>query len=126
MMTRTLRTIGWLLVSAGMIAVAYFGARSTILSDHPGTSGSGTATLTWIAPTANEDDSPLTDLAGYVIHCWTASGVHLDPVYVQDPTATSHSVKDLAPGRYHCAVAAINSHGTESELSNMMSRTVRR
>jgi len=86
--------------------------------------GAGTATLRWLAPAQNEDGSPLTDLAGYVIHCWAASGRRLEPVRVVDPDATSFRVEKLAPGRYSCAVSAVDADGDESELSNMLSASV--
>jgi hypothetical protein len=111
-------------VVALVLAFTVVGQRQTPGSPSARQVDSGTATLSWVAPTANEDDSPLTDLAGYVIHCWNASGQHLEPVYVSDPEATRYEVRNLPPGRYHCAVAAINENGNESELSNMLSRTV--
>ena len=80
--------------------------------------------LSWTAPTENESNEPLTDLAGYIIHCWTESGQYTNTIYVNDPSITSYEVKTVLPGTYSCAVAAINEDGDESALSNVVAKMV--
>ncbi len=114
----------WIVIVLPALMLCYFAFDKLVLSPQRQAEITGSATLSWIAPTENEDDSPLTDLAGYVIHCWTQAGQHLNTIYVNDPGATSYAVENLSPGTYHCAVAAINADGVESALSNMLSKTV--
>ena len=85
---------------------------------------SGTVTLSWLAPTENEDDSPIADLAGYVIHYTTGEDQNPGTVYVNDPTVTSHTLKNLSPGTYYFSISAIEPDGDESALSNVIAKTV--
>jgi hypothetical protein len=81
-------------------------------------------TLLWTAPTGNENSEPLTDLTGYIIHCWTATGQYTNTMYVDDPSITSYEVKEFSPGEYSCAVTAISEDGGESALSNVVAKTI--
>ena len=84
---------------------------------------SGPTTLTWTAPTEDENNEPLIDLAGFNIHCWTDQ--FTNSFHIDDPETTSYVIEDLAPGTYYCAVSAINADGLESVLSNLVTKTVR-
>ena len=75
-------------------------------------------TLTWTAPTANTDGSPLTDLNGYRIYYGTSSGVYPNQVQVDNPGVTSFVIENLAPNTYYFVSTSINSVGVESEFSN--------
>ena len=119
-----LRNVIWIATVLSALVLCYLAVDKLMLPPQPQAEFSGSAMLFWIAPTENEDESQLTDLAGYVIHCWTQTGQHLSAIYVNDPEATSYAVENLSPGTYHCAVAAINAGGIESALSNMESKTV--
>lgn len=123
-MIRSKKLSKWTVVVLLALLLCYWAFDKLVLLPQQQAEISGSAMLSWIAPTENEDDSPLTDLAGYVIHCWTQAGQHLDAVYVDDPEATSYAVENLLPGTYNCAVAAINADGVESALSNILSKTV--
>ncbi len=90
----------------------------------PGPQPVGSATLTWVAPTQNVNDSPLTDLAGYVIRCWSQSGQLAETRYLDNPLATTYTIDNLVPGIYHCAVSAVNENGVESALSNIVVKIV--
>ena len=85
----------------------------------------GTARLSWTAPTENENDESLTDLAGYVIHCWAKAGQYTDTFHVDDPASTSFVIEGLASGTYYCAISAVNVDGRESVLSNVVAKIVR-
>lgn len=83
-------------------------------------------TIEWDAPTMNTDDSPLTDLSGYILYWDTTSHVG-DGAYsnfrVLD-TTTNETLTGLAPGTYYVAVKAFNLLSIESAFSNELSFTV--
>jgi len=86
--------------------------------------GSRAATVSWEAPTTNNNGTPLTDLAGYRIY------------YGSSPENLSHSVKistvglqtyvidDLEAGTWYFAVRAVAANGTESTLSDIATKTI--
>jgi hypothetical protein len=76
-------------------------------------------TLSWDAPTTNEDGSPVT-LSGYKIYYGTSSGAYTTSVSVASTGATL----SLSPGTYYFAVTAISTDGTESAYSNETSKTL--
>jgi hypothetical protein len=78
----------------------------------------GTATLTWMPPTENEDGTPLTNLAGYKIYWGPASRDYLNTVAIQNPGITTYVVENLVPGTYFFAISSLNSLGAESAYSN--------
>lgn len=89
--------------------------------------GVNSATLSWEKPTNNQDGSPLTDLAGYQIYYGQTTPVTTDnsqSISVLDPNQTSYVVADPAPGTYHFAVTAINLQGSESPMSNEVSKAI--
>lgn len=82
----------------------------------------GTATLSWIAPTQNEDGTALTNLAGYRIH-YGRSPTELTATIQVPASVTRYIVEDLAPGDWFFAVRAYTST-SESEPSNTGSKVV--
>ena len=84
----------------------------------------GSAALTWVAPTVNSDGTPLTDLAGYVIRYGTTSSSYSNNVRVTDPSLQSYTVQNLASGTYFFAVAAFDASGNTSADSNQVSKTI--
>jgi hypothetical protein len=85
---------------------------------------SGSATLSWTPPTLNTDGSPLTNLAGYRVYWGPAAGNYPNSVTLGNAGLTSYVVSNLAPGTYHFVVAARNSVGAESAMSNSGSKTI--
>ena len=92
-----------------LVAVAAFGADCTV---------------SWDAPTENEDGTPLTNLAGFNV--WTAapstnneSGVPDadDMVKLVSTSSTSIKIEDIPKGRTYYAITAVTTRGNESELS---------
>ena len=106
------------------LVLGYFAFDKTVLSPQRQAEIDGSVTLSWTAPTENDDNSPLTDLAGYVIHYGTDAGQYTDTIYLDDPKTTGHKFEDLSPGTYYFAVTAINTDGAESILSEMIEKTV--
>ena len=84
----------------------------------------GSATLSWTPPAANEDGSLLTNLAGYHVHYGTSSAALTQTIDVPDATAASYVVQGLSAGTYYFAVSAYNTLGLESPFSNIASKTL--
>lgn len=84
----------------------------------------GTASLSWTAPTRNTDGSSLTNLAGYRISYGTNQDELVQTIQIENPTLTAYTVDRLAPGTYFFAVRAYTSSGTESANSNVESKVV--
>ena len=81
----------------------------------------GTAKLTWTAPTQNTDNSQLTDLSGFIIYYGTNKSNLSNSIQ----SSSTQLELTLEPGTYHFAVTAINSSGIESELSNIATKEIK-
>jgi hypothetical protein len=85
----------------------------------------GVATLSWTVPTMNTDNTPLTDLSGYRIYCGTDQAALLQETPIDIPASElSHQITNLDSGTYFFSVTALNSAGVESDLSNVVSKTI--
>ena len=84
----------------------------------------GATTLSWVPPSTTESGIPVTNLAGYTIHCWGKSGRHTNTVRIDDPSVTRYDIEGLSPGRYQCAVSAFTEDDVESALSNFVARSI--
>lgn len=114
----------WAGITLAVLASVYF-IFDKIVQNPPSTAeNSGVVTLSWLAPTENEDDTPFTDLAGYAIHYTNKEGRDPGTVYVNDPTVTSYTLENLSPGTYYFSISAIEMDGDESSLSNVIAKTV--
>jgi len=78
----------------------------------------GSVTLSWTAPTLNDDGSALTDLTGYKIYYGTSSGNYPNEVPVNNPGLTTVVVGNLAPNTYYFVSTSINASNVESGYSN--------
>jgi hypothetical protein len=87
-------------------------------------SAAGTADVSWTPPTTNTDGSTLTNLAGYVIYYGTSASELTQQVQVSNPGISSYLVTGLTNGTWYFAVAAYNSAGAASALSNTASKTI--
>ncbi len=81
-------------------------------------------TLSWQAPTQNEDGTPLTNLAGYEVHYGQTSGQYSQTLPLPDAGFTSVTVEDLTPATWYFAVKAVNSAGVVSSFSNEASKAI--
>ena len=86
--------------------------------------GTGSVTLSWTAPTQNEDGSTLTDLAGYKIYWGTTPGVYTDTATINNPGITTYTVDGLPPGTYEFTATSFDASGIESTYSNPATKTV--
>jgi hypothetical protein len=84
----------------------------------------GSATLTWIAPTQNEDGTELTDLAGYRLYWGTTPGTYPNSVTIDNPTVTTYIVENLSPGTYEFVATSFNTSGVESSYSEAATKVV--
>ena len=94
----------------------------TILVNAPAATGS--ASLSWVAPTENTDGTPISGLAGYHMTHGNSAGAMTATVTVADASETSYVVSGLAPGTYYFTVVAYNSLGVDSGDSNTVSKTI--
>ena len=84
----------------------------------------GSASLSWDAPTSNSDGSPITSLAGYKIEYGTSANALTQTVTVSDPTATGYTLQGLAAGTWYFAVSDFTSTGAASVISAAVSKTI--
>ena len=84
----------------------------------------GSATVTWTPPTANNDGSALTDLASYRIAYGRANDTLDQSAFVNTAGTTTYTVQSLSQGTWYFAVFAVNSAGGESSVSNVATKTV--
>ena len=92
----------------------------------PITGGTGTATVSWIAPSSRVSGAPmpLNELAGYKIYYGTSLGSYPDVVNVPDKTATAYTLSGLASNTtYYLVVTSYDVLGKESANSNVVVRT---
>lgn len=78
----------------------------------------GTITLSWTAPTQNEDGTALTDLAAYKFYYGTSTGSYSNQVRVDNPGIATFILENLTPATYYVVATAINDAGVESRFSN--------
>jgi hypothetical protein len=84
----------------------------------------GSATLSWDAPTTNDDGSPLTNLAGFRVRWGQSSGNYSSSQTIMNPGLTTYVIENLVNGTHYFVVTAINSADMESDYSNEASKTI--
>jgi hypothetical protein len=84
----------------------------------------GSATLSWTAPTQNEDGTTLTDLAGYKLYWGTTPGNYTESVTIENASVLTYVVENLAPGTYEFVATSFNTSGVESRYSGAATKVV--
>lgn len=84
----------------------------------------GSATLSWSAPTTNEDGSPLIDLRGYRVYYGIEQTKLTSRVEIPSADVTSATIEELEPSTWYFAVRAYAADGAESGPSNVVSKTI--
>lgn len=109
--------------SISALAVYPAGTAPPVLSPPAPAAATGSAMLSWTAPTTNTDASPLTDLSGYEVLYGPAS---LPTVVMDVPGADTkaYEVRNLPSGTWTFAVRAKNAGGSVSALSNIATKTI--
>jgi hypothetical protein len=98
--------------------------RSDIIVINRESTGTGSATLSWEAPTQRTDGTALTDLAGYTIHYGRLSGVYDYQIDVNTPGVMTYVVENLVPGDWYFAMTAYDADGLKSDFSNEAQRQI--
>lgn len=80
-------------------------------------------TIRWQAPALNEDGSPVTDLAGYVVYWGEESRAYSGSHRIEAPAVTEWRA-DIARGVYYFAMTAFDAEGNESDYSNELLMTI--
>jgi hypothetical protein len=81
-------------------------------------SASGSLSVTWTAPTLNEDGTPLSDLAGYRVRWGTHPGNYPNTLDIANPGINRFLIENLVPANYYLVIAAFDESDNESALSN--------
>ncbi|HJY37868.1 MAG TPA: putative Ig domain-containing protein, partial [Steroidobacteraceae bacterium] len=89
-----------------------------------GSTGNGSATLSWTPPTTNSNGTALTNLAGYRIYYGTSANAMNRTVQVANPGLSRYVVEDLSAATWYFTVRAYTTAGVESSASNTASKTV--
>jgi hypothetical protein len=84
----------------------------------------GTATVSWTAPTLNTDGLPITDLAGYNLYYGTSSTTMTNVIAINNPATSSYLIRNLAPGTWYFAIVAYNTQARESTFSAIVSKPI--
>jgi len=85
----------------------------------------GSATLSWEAPTQFVDGSGLSgELAGYRIYYGTAPDTYTTTIQIDGTGLTTYVVENLAPDTYYFATTAFSNNGLESDHSNEATKTI--
>lgn len=89
------------------------------------TSNTSTLTLSWTAPVARSDGTPLSlaDIDGYYIYFGNTPGNYTYHVNVADGTAQEAILKNLAVGTYYIVMTTYDIDGQESSYSSMVIKT---
>ena len=82
------------------------------------------ATLTWVAPTHNDNGSELKDLAGFRVYYGLDASHLTNHVDLPGSNVRTATIKDLTKGTWYFAVTAYTTDGTESSLTQLQSKTI--
>jgi hypothetical protein len=85
--------------------------------------GSGSATLSWTAPTQRTDGSALVDLTGFRLYWGPSHGNYTNSVEL-DVGLTTYVIDGLTPATWYFVATAFDSNGIESQFSNEASKTI--
>ena len=91
---------------------------------NPPPTTSGTAELTWTAPTQNEDGTPLTNLAGYKVRYGQTPGTLTTIRDIANPATTTVTIEGLSSGTWYFTVASYTNAGVESAPTGAVSKTI--
>ncbi len=84
----------------------------------------GSAELAWEPPTANDDGTPLSDLAGYVIRYGRNMGTLDQSIRIDNAGATMYVIDSLVEGTWYFSLSAVNRAGEESMPTGYVSLAI--
>ena len=97
-------------------------SRSIVVNRESGQAGA--VSLSWTAPTARTDGSPLTNLSGYKIFYGRMSGIYDYQIDINNPGILTYVIENLVSGNWYFAMSAYDSAGVESDRSNEVLRQI--
>jgi hypothetical protein len=116
------------LVLAASVSVGCHQDPTGVVTMPAGTSatnkGTGTATLSWQAPTTNTDGEALTDLSGYRIYYGMNPDDLTQTVQLTGVGLQTYVIDGLGSGTWYFAIKAFTSTDVESALSDIVSKTI--
>jgi hypothetical protein len=83
----------------------------------------GSAVLSWTAPTENTDGTSLA-LSGYKILYGTSPTALTQSVSLSNPSLTTYTVPNLSSGTWYFAIVSLDSSGSQSVPTNVASATI--
>jgi hypothetical protein len=107
-------------VSDGTAKVSLAAFAITVTQPPP----TGTAALSWGAPTLNVDGSAVSGLAGYKIYHGLSANSLTEIIDVPDPTATTYTFNQLSSGTHYFAMASYSTSGAVGTQSNVAGKTI--
>lgn len=87
-------------------------------------SATGSATLSWNAPTQRTDNSALTNLAGFKIQYGLTSGSFNKQVVVNNASVNVYTLDNLSSGTWKFRVRAFDARGNTSNASTVKTKTI--
>lgn len=84
----------------------------------------GSVTLNWTIPTENTDGSQLTNLSGFKVVYGQSATELTQSVSIDNPSVDSYQFDNLSSGTWYFAVVTVDSAGTESIPTNVVSQTI--
>lgn len=82
------------------------------------------AELQWVPPTTNDDGSPLTNLAGYIVRYGQSVAALTRTLDIATPAATGATIEGLTSGTWYFTVAAYNTTFMQSEQTAPVSKVI--
>lgn len=95
-------------------------------SDLSSADATGSLSLSWVAPVARADGTPLSlsDIDGYRIYFGTSTGSYPNQIDLTDATAQAATITDLPAGTYYLVMTTYDVSGLESAYSSMATKNV--
>lgn len=92
-----------------------------------GTEATGSVSLSWSAPVARADGTPLpmSEISGYSVYYGTSAGSYTHSIDINDASASSTTLTDLPVGTYYLVMTTRDSGGRESGYSKVVSKSAR-
>jgi hypothetical protein len=114
----------WVVIASLLSGCNDPGPDPASISTPSASDGSRTATVSWDAPTTNNNGTPLTDLAGYRIYYGSSPEELSHTVQISTVGLQTYVIDDLEAGTWYFAVRAVATNGTESTLSDIAAKTI--
>jgi hypothetical protein len=107
-------------------SAATSGTSTSSSSDQSSASATGSLSLSWVAPAARADGTPLSlaDIDGYRIYYGTSAGSYPNQLDLTDATAQAATITDLPAGTYYLVMTTYDVSGLESAYSSMATKNV--